>query len=91
MVEVNVAEKGDKLEVSVSDQGVGMSKEDAEKIFRIDAKYKSPGTMGEKGTGLGLILCKDFVEHNKGRIWCESQEGSGSTFHFTIPASANLT
>ncbi len=87
VVEVNVAEKGDKLEVSVSDQGVGMSKEDAEKIFRIDAKYKSPGTMGEKGTGLGLILCKDFVEHNKGRIWCESQEGSGSTFHFTIPAS----
>ncbi|RLD58757.1 MAG: hypothetical protein DRI97_02550 [Bacteroidetes bacterium] len=87
VVEVNVAEKGDKLEVSVSDQGVGMSKEDAEKIFRIDAKYKSPGTVGEKGTGLGLILCKDFVEHNKGRIWCESQEGSGSTFHFTIPAS----
>ena len=88
VVEVNIAEKGDFLEVMVSDQGVGMSRENAEKIFRIDAKYKSPGTMGEKGTGLGLILCKDFVENNKGRIWCVSREGSGTTFHFTIPASA---
>ncbi len=87
-VEVNVADKGDFLEVTVSDQGVGMSREDAGKIFRIDAKYKSLGTLGEKGTGLGLILCKDFVEANKGRIWCESAEGSGTKFHFTIPASA---
>jgi signal transduction histidine kinase len=68
-----------------------MSKENAEKIFRIDAKVKSPGTQGEKGTGLGLILCKDFVEINKGHIWVGSEEGSGSTFHFTIPTSANLT
>jgi len=90
VVEVNVAEKGDFMEVTVSDRGVGMTKEDAEKIFRIDAKYKSPGTMGEKGTGLGLILCKDFIEINKGLIWCESQEGSGTTFHFTTPVSANL-
>ena len=89
LVEVNVADKSDKLEVMVSDQGIGMSGENAEKLFRIDAKYKSPGTMGEKGTGLGLILCKDFVENNNGRIWCESQEGSGSTFHFTIPVSAD--
>mgnify|MGYP003972931317 CR=1 FL=1 len=90
LVEVNVADKGDKLEVMVSDQGIGMSGENAEKLFRIEAKYKSPGTMGEKGTGLGLILCKDFVEKNIGQIWCESQEGSGSTFHFTIPATADL-
>jgi signal transduction histidine kinase len=91
VIEVNVAEKDDKLEVVVSDQGVGMSRENAEKIFRIDAKVKSPGTQGEKGTGLGLILCKDFVEINKGQIWVESEEGSGSTFHFTIPTSADLT
>jgi signal transduction histidine kinase len=90
LIEIKIAEEGDFVEVTVSDRGVGMSKENAEKIFRIDAKYKSPGTMGEKGTGLGLILCKDFVEINNGLIWCESQEGSGTTFHFTIPKSANL-
>jgi len=88
VVKVSITEKDDRVEVMVSDQGVGMSKENMEKIFRIDTKFKSPGTMGEKGTGLGLILCKDFVEINKGTIWCESQEGSGSTFHFTIPVSA---
>lgn len=72
-------------EVSVRDNGTGISKEDIEKIFRIDAKYKSPGTEGEKGTGLGLILCKDFVEKNGGRIWCESEEDQGTRFFFTIP------
>jgi signal transduction histidine kinase/ligand-binding sensor domain-containing protein len=87
-VELSVSEKDDFLEVEVRDQGVGMSKENIEKIFRIDTKYKMPGTMGEKGTGLGLILCKDFVEMNGGRIWCESREGSGTTFHFTIPAAS---
>ena len=87
VVEVNISENDDFLEVMVSDEGTGISKENIEKIFRIDTKFKSPGTMGEKGTGLGLILCKDFVEINRGRIWCESQEGSGTTFHFTIPAS----
>ncbi len=91
VVVVNVTKKDANLEVVISDQGVGMSRENAEKVFRIDAKVKSPGTQGEKGTGLGLILCKDFVEINKGQIWVESEEGSGSTFHFTIPASANLT
>ena len=89
LVEVIIDEKDDFLEVMVSDEGIGISRENAEKIFRIDAKYKSPGTIGEKGTGLGLILCKDFVEKNGGRIWCESQEGSGAKFYFTIPASAD--
>ncbi len=88
-VEVKVEEKGEFLEITVSDDGIGISKENTEKIFRIDAKYKSPGTIGEKGTGLGLILCKDFVEKNGGGIWCESGEGSGTRFYFTIPASAN--
>ncbi len=63
--------------------------ENIEKLFRIDTKYESPGTSGETGTGLGLILCKEFVEKNGGRIWCESGEGSGTTFYFTIPAWAN--
>lgn len=86
-VEVSISEKDGFLEVMVRDEGVGMSKENKEKIFRIDAKYKSYGTSGEKGTGLGLIICKEFVEKNGGRIWCESEEGAGTKFFFTIPAS----
>lgn len=89
-VEVLAARKGEFLEVMVSDEGIGISQENAEKLFRIDTKYKSSGTSGEQGTGLGLILCKDFVEKNKGRIWCESQEDSGTQFYFTIPASKYL-
>ncbi len=86
-VEVAIHEKGSLVEVIVRDEGIGISKENVEKIFRIDTKYKSPGTIGEKGTGLGLILCKDFVEKNGGRIWCESGEGSGTKFYFTLPAA----
>ncbi len=83
---VGIAAEDGFWEVSVRDNGTGISKENIEKIFRIDAKYKSPGTEGEKGTGLGLILCKDFVEKNGGQIWCESQEGLGTRFFFTIPS-----
>jgi signal transduction histidine kinase len=88
-IEVKTTRKNDFLEVMVKDEGVGISKENAEKLFRIDSKYKSPGTIGETGTGFGLILCKEFVEKNKGRIWCESKEGSGTRFYFTIPVLKN--
>jgi PAS domain S-box-containing protein len=71
--------------VSVEDQGIGLSNEDIEKLFRIDVKTKSIGTSKEKGTGLGLILCKEFVERNGGQIWVESQPNKGSTFKFTLP------
>jgi len=84
-IEVKVANHSDFTELCVRDEGTGISKENIEKIFRIDTKFKTPGTEGEKGTGLGLILCRDFVEKNGGRIWCESKEGSGSAFYFTIP------
>ena len=73
--------------VSVSDTGVGMSQEVLLKLFRIDTKHSTRGTAEEKGTGLGLILCKDFVEKNGGRIWVESEVGQGSVFQFTIPHS----
>ncbi len=82
---VEIAAEDGFWKVSVIDNGTGISEENIEKIFRIDAKYKSPGTEGEKGTGLGLILCKDFVEKNGGQIWCESEQGSGTSFFFTIP------
>jgi signal transduction histidine kinase/ligand-binding sensor domain-containing protein len=73
------------LEVSVSDNGIGMSADKMEKLFRIDANLTSRGTDDEKGTGLGLFLCKEFVEKHGGKIWAESEEGKGSTFKFIIP------
>lgn len=71
--------------ISIADTGVGMSKEVIDKIFRIDAKHSTKGTADEKGTGLGLVLCKDFVEKNNGSIGVQSEEGKGSTFYFTLP------
>ncbi len=73
--------------VSVMDYGVGMSEEDLHNLFRIDSKVKRKGTMNEDGSGLGLILCKEFVTTNKGTIWAQSSPGKGSTFCFTIPLS----
>ncbi|MCU0392982.1 MAG: ATP-binding protein [Thermoflexibacter sp.] len=73
------------VEIFVKDTGTGMPKEIADKIFRIDSKHTMKGTQGETGTGLGLLLCREFVEKNGGKIWVESEEGIGSTFSFTMP------
>jgi len=88
-IEVKIKNLDQDLEVLVRDQGTGIAKDNLEKVFRIDAKFKSPGTDGEKGTGLGLTLCKEFVEKNGGRIRAESIEGSGTAFYFTIPIPAH--
>ncbi len=77
--------------ISVKDDGVGISEENIAKIFRIDSKHKTPGTMGEKGTGLGLILCKEFVEKHGGQITVKSEIGKGSEFSFTLPLNNGLT
>jgi len=69
----------------VIDQGTGIRKEDMEKIFDLKTHLSSPGTDNEKGTGLGLILCKEFVENNRGMLAFESKEGKGSTFWFSLP------
>ena len=77
------------LVISVTDTGVGISEENIKKVFRIDESYTTQGTIEEKGTGLGLILCREFVEKHGGRIWVESKTislDSGSTFSFTIPS-----
>ncbi len=70
--------------ISISDTGIGIPPENREKLFGLST-FTTRGTANEKGSGLGLTLCRDFVEKNKGRIWVESKEGKGSTFYFTLP------
>jgi signal transduction histidine kinase len=84
-VEVSARNDGRYVEVSVSDTGIGIDKQHLPKLFRIDVRYKRLGTAREKGTGLGLILCKEFVEKHGGEIWIESEAGQGSTVKFTLP------
>jgi signal transduction histidine kinase len=84
-VEVKAILKDSRAEISVSDNGIGMTKETMSKLFRIDANLFTPGTENEKGTGLGLLLCKEFVEKHGGKIWVESELGKGSVFSFSLP------
>jgi signal transduction histidine kinase len=73
------------VEIAVSDTGCGIDEDGLTKLFRIDTTYTNTGTAGEQGTGLGLILCKELVEQNKGQIWVESEVEKGTTFRFTLP------
>jgi len=75
------------ITISVSDSGIGMTQEQIETLFNLEKTQSKDGTNGEKGSGLGLILCKEFVEKNNGFITVESQVGKGSTFSFTLPAT----
>lgn len=84
-VRISIKEKNDEIEVCVTDNGIGMSPEKAIQIFDDSPTESTQGTRKEKGTGLGLIVCKDLVVLNKGKIWVESSLGNGSSFFFTIP------
>lgn len=84
---VSAKEKGGFVEVCVQDSGMGIEPEKSSELFNFNTIYTTQGTDGEKGTGLGLPLCKEFVERNGGKIWVESEIGKGSRFTFTLPKS----
>jgi len=84
-VKVSCIEHSDSIEFIVSDSGIGLSADNAQKLFRIETTFTTRGTEDEAGTGLGLILCKEFINRHKGKIWIESELGKGSDFKFTIP------
>ncbi len=87
-VNISAEKRAKEIVIAISDNGIGIEATRLEKLFRIDESYSTPGTNSEKGTGLGLILCKEFVEKNGGKIWVESKEGMGTTFYFTLSANA---
>ena len=84
-IQIDAKEAGDFFVVSISDNGIGISKEDIPKLFRVEVDHKTIGNSNEKGTGIGLILCMEFVLKNGGNMWVESEIEKGSTFIFTLP------
>lgn len=76
------------VEISVKDSGIGMSSAILNNLFQLNTQINRKGTDGEPSSGLGLLLCKEFIEKHGGKMWVESEEGKGSTFYFTIPGDA---
>ncbi len=87
-IEVSASVNEKEVTVFVSDDGIGITPENMDKLFRIDKSLSTKGTANETGTGLGLILCKEFIEKNKGIIRVESTLGKGSKFIFTLPVKS---
>lgn len=84
-IEIDAIDISNKIRVSIKDNGIGMNKLMLSKLFNIGEKTSRNGTEDESSTGLGLLLCKEYVEKHKGTIWVESTVGIGTTFYFTIP------
>jgi signal transduction histidine kinase len=82
---VSAVDKKDLIEVTVRDTGIGIQPEIFDEIFSFKKMFSSNGTEGEQGTGLGLPLCKEFLDRNDGKLWVESEPGKGSKFIFTLP------
>jgi signal transduction histidine kinase/ligand-binding sensor domain-containing protein len=88
-VEIGVTGKKHFAQISVKDNGIGMDKKYLQNLFSIENMESRPGTDNERGSGLGLILCKEFVEKNGGKLTVESSKGTGSKFSFTLPLVTN--
>jgi signal transduction histidine kinase len=86
-VNINAEENFGNIIISVSDNGIGIANDELTKLFNISEVITTKGTANERGTGLGLLLCKDFVVKHGGKIWVESEVGKGSDFKFTLPIS----
>ena len=84
-ITISNREKSNTHEISVTDTGVGIKEEDLGKLFRIDIHYSTTGTANEEGTGLGLVLCREFINLNNGSIRVISKPGKGSTFFVELP------
>lgn len=84
-IKISSVVSGNFIEVCISDNGIGMNADTIKKLFNPSVFHSTAGTANEQGTGLGLLLCKEFVERNSGRIWVESEAGKGSDFKFTVP------
>jgi PAS domain S-box-containing protein len=89
-ITINASERKDDYLIMIKDTGVGIEPENILKLFRIDSLYSMRGTNDEGGTGLGLILCKEFIEKHSGLIWVDSTFGEGSTFSFTISKAKDI-
>ena len=88
-VKVSAKTNTNNIEITVADNGVGIPAEKQSAIFQIDKRTNTSGTENEEGTGLGLIICKDFLARNGGQIWVESPQGKGSKFTFSLPTYEN--
>ncbi len=86
-VKIGALRKDQFIEISVEDNGIGIGEEKLDQIFNLESATSTKGTENEEGSGLGLILCKEFVEKNGGKIWVKSKQGKGTTFFFTIPVA----
>lgn len=84
-ITIHIEKESDKAMIVISDNGIGIDKENLGKLWDLSFQYSTTGTAGEKGTGFGLLLCKDFVEKQGGKIWVESEFGKGCDFKFTLP------
>ncbi|HYX06511.1 MAG TPA: ATP-binding protein, partial [Bacteroidales bacterium] len=84
-IKISIQKNGSQIECAVKDFGSGMSKEVLKNLFTGSQNIRKNGTSGEKGSGLGLMICYDFIHMNNGKIWAESEEGKGSTFYFSLP------
>ncbi len=84
-ISITASEKGNMVEISVKDNGIGLSESQVKDLFNLEKKKSRPGTSNETGTGLGLFLCKEIIEKNGGKIWVESEENVGTTFSFSLP------
>ncbi len=91
IVVIGAKQKDDFIEIWIKDNGIGISEDQISHIFEFDNSESHLGTKGEKGNGLGLLLCKQFIEQNRGEIWVESTLNVGTSFRFTIPAAENTT